>query len=357
MTLLMGKNLARIKNFAVLGLLCSAFAFGSTRSGLALDFLVTLRGVHEIPPNNSSRVAVGSLTLNRSLLWYFVRTDLRPSAGGIFGPAPAGAKGPLILEFINYGFTAPWWPRHDGEVVYGDYVQLTDAQVEELKAGLWYINLTSTNYPSGELRGQICPLTPDGDCDNDSVPNSRDDCPSTPPGAAVDTTGCAIDELVPCYGPWKDHKEYVKAFRETTMRFWKEGRITVAQRNALIKQADLSVCGPVPPPPPCFLPPVPPPASIAGQTFWLHNGGIITANPDATYRATLAGVVQTGDIFWAPAGNLQTIVLLPNDGSPISTLNLVITDFIGCDVKGGTYLLQETGQSGMFSVTDGGHPF
>jgi hypothetical protein len=354
----MKNNSSHITPLAPLLPTCLLLLFGVITVGGAQQFTATLRGAYEVPPNNSSTVGAASLTLRGNLLWYFVSANLRPPGGGIFGPAPDGANGALILDFTNYGFGppwGPWWPGHLGELVYGDYVQLTDKQVEELKAGLWYINLTSEDYPAGELRGQICPLTPDGDCDNDGIPNSRDDCPSTPPGAAVDATGCGIDELVPCYGPWKDEKEYLRAFRETAMRFWKEGRITVAQRNALTRQVDGSDCGPLPPPPPCIL--QQPPASIGGQTFWLHNGGRITALFDGTYQAALGGIVETGIYSWTPFGYTQFVVLIPNDGSPISTLMIEVTDIIGCDVRGGTYVLQETGQSGAFSVTEGGHPF
>jgi hypothetical protein len=240
----MRKNSARFKNLALIGVLSSSFTFAPATCS-ALDFLVTLRGANEVPPNDSSSIGVGNLTLNGNLLWYFEDADLWPPGGGIFGPAPAGASGPLILAFTNYGIVPPW-QGPGSDIVYGDYLQLTDKQVEELKAGLWYISLTSQQYPAGELRGQICPLTPEGDCDNDGVPNSRDYCPTTAPQAAVDASGCSIDELVPCNGPWKDHKEYVKAFRETAMRFWKNGRITVAQRNDLIKRAERSDCQPPP---------------------------------------------------------------------------------------------------------------
>src|SRR5205823_1367755 len=55
------------------------------------DFTATLRGAYEVPPNSSSAVGVGSVTLNGNLLWYYVEADSWPPGGGIFGPAPAGA--------------------------------------------------------------------------------------------------------------------------------------------------------------------------------------------------------------------------------------------------------------------------
>jgi hypothetical protein len=348
MAFVMKSNLPAMKCFGVIGVLCSSFEFGPGMSAAALDFSVTLRGAYEAPPNSSSALGVGSVTLSGNLLWYYVEADLPPFGGGIFGPAGASATGELILKFTNYGFVPPW-PAPGGQVVYGGYLQLTDKQLEDLNAGLWYINLTSSNYPAGELRGQICPLTPDGDCDNDGIPNAQDVCPSTPPGFAVDVAGCSIDQLVPCNGPWRDHKEYIKSFRETAMRFWKEGRITVARRNALIKQADESDCAPPPPPPPCDRHSGP--VSIANETFWLHNGGIITTFADATYQATLSGIVQTGEYMWTPEGTTQFVVLIPDDGSAESTLKLLVTDIFGCYDRAGTYGILETGQSGAYTVT------
>jgi len=38
------------------------------------------------------------------------------------------------------------------------------------------------------------------DSDGDGVPDCRDECPDTAPGAVVDERGCSIEQLVPCYG-------------------------------------------------------------------------------------------------------------------------------------------------------------
>ncbi|HMJ64079.1 MAG TPA: thrombospondin type 3 repeat-containing protein, partial [Candidatus Binatia bacterium] len=127
-----------------------------------------------------------------------------------------------------------------GGIIYAGGYFLSPEQVEQVRAGLWYVSVT---LPDGEIRGQICPLWPESDCDGDGVPNKADLCPNTPPGETVDATGCSIAQLVRCYGPWKDHKEYVKAVKEQAFRFWKEGRLTVAERNAIVKRAENSTCG------------------------------------------------------------------------------------------------------------------
>jgi len=317
-------------------------------------FTATLRGRYEVPPNNSDHVEHATFNLDGNFLsteidlvaWHF----FSPRAA-VYGPASPGENGPLLLEFTNYTYFvhSPVPPLTPDYLVYWGYDELTDEQIRALKAGLLYVNVTSSVYPSGEVRGQICPLTANADCDYDGVPNGRDGCPETPPGVPVDATGCSIAELVPCNGPWKDHKEYVKAFRETAMRFWKEGRITVTQRNELTKRAEKSDCHPPPPPPPCVTHSEPP--TIIGETFWLHNGGIITVINGFSYQATLNGIRQTGLYFWAPFGATQFIILMPDDGSPDSTLVINITDLFGCDGRGGTYTIQETGQSGAYTMS------
>jgi hypothetical protein len=92
------------------------------------------------------------------------------------------------------------------------------------------------------------------------------------------------------------------------------------------------------------------PVSIEGYTFWLRDGGVITVIAGG-YEAILGGIVQTGDYFWAASGDLQTIILMPYDGSPESTLNLVVTDTFGCNQTRGTYSLVETGQTGAYTAT------
>ena len=221
-----------------------------------LDFAAYLWGSDEVPPNLSSYRGFGTLTLNGNRLSYDVGLplpSLAPIDAGIYGPALPGMNGDLILGLPSY-VLVPGVPNssfHGGLEYQGD-LTLAPEQVEQLKEGLWYINISSVDFPQGELRGQICPLTPDADCDYDGVPNKEDLCPDTPPGAVVDGCGCSIEQLVPCSGPWKSHREYVMAVREQAFRFWKEGRIRVAERNRIIRQAQESNCGspPAPPTPP-----------------------------------------------------------------------------------------------------------
>jgi hypothetical protein len=60
------------------------------------------------------------------------------------------------------------------------------------------------------------------DADGDGVPDDHDQCPNTPAGAAVDASGCSIDQLCVCHG---DHGQYQKCIVETTKSFIDQGLI------------------------------------------------------------------------------------------------------------------------------------
>ena len=210
------------------------------------DFVAYLWGANEVPPNNSAATGQASFSLNGNVLQYFIGLPgpaVVPTGAGIFGPAVPGANEDQIFDVGAFLISIPN-PNGLGGLEYVGVLNLTETQIAQLKGGLWYVNVKSAKFPNGEIRGQICPLTPDADCDYDGVPNKDDLCPNTPPGSVVDASGCSIDELAPCAGPWKDQKEYVKAVRDQAFRFWKERRITVSERNAVIQQAQDSNCPP-----------------------------------------------------------------------------------------------------------------
>ena len=223
----------------------------NTRAQDTVQFVVSLHGGNEVPPNASPYKGAGGFLLEGNTLSFGVSLpwpNLTPSGAGIYGPAARGTNGNLIFDWPDYRTVInlnplpglPW-----GYLLYEGAYTLTPDQVTQLKAGLWYVNIKSTDFPNGELRGQI--LLPDSD--GDGVSDDQDVCPDTLPGVVADANGCSIEQLCPCSGPWKDHREYVKSVKEQAFRFWKEGRITVHQRNAIVKEAAQSNCGnPLPPP-------------------------------------------------------------------------------------------------------------
>ncbi|HSE30179.1 MAG TPA: PQQ-dependent sugar dehydrogenase, partial [Pyrinomonadaceae bacterium] len=110
-------------------------------------FIANLTGTQEVPPNNSSAMGTATLLLSpdektaRVSLHFSGLTSAQTDAH-IHGPAPAGVAAPVIIDLP------------DGQI--DDFeISLTTAQVQDLKTGLWYVNVHSSNFPTGEIRGQF----------------------------------------------------------------------------------------------------------------------------------------------------------------------------------------------------------
>lgn len=102
-------------------------------------------------PTNAPRIVSVSLPLGFS-----------PTSAGIYGPATPGQDGPLLYDLGQPAFGIFWTNiicADCSNTVWGyqSTINVTSNQLNDLSAGLWYINVTSTNYPQGELRGQLLP--------------------------------------------------------------------------------------------------------------------------------------------------------------------------------------------------------
>lgn len=114
-----------------------------------LTFSAQLRGTHEVPP--ATTLGQGQLDAvldrnSRQLRWKLQYANLTgPVVGGHFhGPAESGTTAPVVLPLA----TAASSPAQG-------YAQLSAAQVDELVAGRWYVNLHTRAFPNGEIRGQL----------------------------------------------------------------------------------------------------------------------------------------------------------------------------------------------------------
>ena len=119
----------------------------ATQTSGCVLFNVTLRGAQEVPPNNSPRTGSATVIVNtasNSLQYNISYSGLTSpeTAAHIHGFAPAGANAGVL-------FTLPVGNPKTGVLTY------TDAQEANLLAGLTYINIHSSAFPGGELRGQL----------------------------------------------------------------------------------------------------------------------------------------------------------------------------------------------------------
>ena len=237
------------------------------------NFGATLSGANAIPPNSSPFRATGRLSfgdlivggnpspfgvpsdgvlVSNTLLaqvWFTpsnlvndlgiepATATIQSEVGEVVAELPQVTNNPSTL--FPDGPTVP-------KVRYAGFFVLSPQQATDLFGGRWYIHVSAAtlageNYPAGAIRGQVLPVA--GDDDGDGLPNDRDQCPGTQPGAAVDGDGCSIEQLCPCNGPWKNHQEYVKCVKREVLAFFKEGRISQADGHAIVKQAERSDCG------------------------------------------------------------------------------------------------------------------
>jgi hypothetical protein len=123
-------------------------------SPVIVSFDATLNGASEVPPN-STTMATGTATLsyNKTTKVFTLNVNysgLTPTDGHIHVGA-VGADGPVVFPLTSLtspiSFTSP---------------ALTTAQETDLLSNLYYVNLHTTAFPGGEIRGQLITANPAG---------------------------------------------------------------------------------------------------------------------------------------------------------------------------------------------------
>lgn len=118
----------------------------------ATYFTGTLNAAQEVPTNSSTAVGFGRVTLNDAetqitVSLTFSGLSSNQIASHIHGPAAVGVNAPIIFNIGSSGATSGTFT--------GLTFAVTPAQVSQLKNGLWYFNIHSSNFPGGEIRGQL----------------------------------------------------------------------------------------------------------------------------------------------------------------------------------------------------------
>lgn len=120
-------------------------------------FSGNLSGAQEVPANASTARGFGVVTLTDNETQIYVSLSFaglgsNQTAAHIHSPGAPGVIAPILFNIGSSGTTS------------GVFIPLifsvTPAQVADLKAGLWYFNVHSNNFPDGEIRGQIKPAAP-----------------------------------------------------------------------------------------------------------------------------------------------------------------------------------------------------
>jgi hypothetical protein len=145
-----------------------------------------LNGSCELPPNDSPFTATATLWYNRPLPSIYpppydpvtntivncsvnLPLSFSPTFAGVHGPANSIQTAPLLFDLgpcklITNIVTliVRAWPTESNPIrstnislICSNTLTLTPSQMAEFKAGLWYVNVSSSNFPAGEIRGQI----------------------------------------------------------------------------------------------------------------------------------------------------------------------------------------------------------
>ena len=117
----------------------------ATKSEITI-FKAELKGSGEVPANPSTATGTSTLTYNSATKTFTdvtSYTGLTPSMGHIH-KAAAGTNGPVVFPFID--LKSP---------ITLNSPTLTDDQVDALFKDSMYVNLHTTKYPGGEIRGQL----------------------------------------------------------------------------------------------------------------------------------------------------------------------------------------------------------
>ncbi|MEO7314797.1 MAG: CHRD domain-containing protein [Ginsengibacter sp.] len=111
-----------------------------------VTFKATLSGTNEVPSNTSMASGSSTLTYNKSTKTFSIVTTysgLTPTMGHIH-KAVKGVNGAVIFPFTNVG-TSPIKLESS----------ITDEQFQAMEKDSMYVNLHTTAFPGGEIRGQL----------------------------------------------------------------------------------------------------------------------------------------------------------------------------------------------------------
>lgn len=133
---------------------------GPAMAGDALvPFTALLTGGQEVPQNQSNAFGVAFMTFNEStgmLNFSITYTDERLQgtevAAHFHAPAAPGVNAPVVFGLVNPGELSISSPK------VGSVGPLTKDQRRDLEDGLFYLNVHTTVFPGGEIRGQVLPV-------------------------------------------------------------------------------------------------------------------------------------------------------------------------------------------------------
>ena|SRR5258705_1872574 len=127
---------------------------GASASAATLTFEANLDGLQEVPPNASPAFGFAQLTLDDVSGFVTITTGTyQDLLGGATGAHIHGLSGPGVSSGIILPLTVDTPGATTG--TFSGSGTLTGAQVAGMIAGDTYVNVHSSVFPGGEIRGQL----------------------------------------------------------------------------------------------------------------------------------------------------------------------------------------------------------
>lgn len=124
--------------------------------GPPIRFRALLSADEQSAPTESPGTGVAEFVLDRPTQRFewkvtFSNMTSAATAAHVHGPQAPGGNAGVLFDLAPDGVSSPL----EGSVV------LNDGELEYLLTGRMYVNIHSTSYPPGELRGQVMRLRPE----------------------------------------------------------------------------------------------------------------------------------------------------------------------------------------------------
>jgi hypothetical protein len=141
-----------MRHLIAAGVALAALTFAAAAQAEVLHYMASLDGASEVPPHAvpGKGMAMADLDTDTKTFTYKVDySDLTgPAVAAHFhGPAAPGVNAPPVVV-ISPSAPSPLTGK----------ATLTDAQIADLNAGKWYVNVHTAANKGGEIRGQVMPM-------------------------------------------------------------------------------------------------------------------------------------------------------------------------------------------------------
>ncbi len=128
-----------------IGVLAAVLVWGNARAD-TIRFKADIAAAPGVTSAGKGSATAALDTATKTLTWDVTYSGLSGPvvAAHIHGPAAPGANAPIVVPFTG-DLASP---------IKGS-ATLTDAQIADLEAGKWYVNLHTAANKGGEVRGQL----------------------------------------------------------------------------------------------------------------------------------------------------------------------------------------------------------